>query len=53
MTIAVPLSQSKTFGAGSELLSTEADKLELPDWTNPLLNVSYFLHFFRGEACLP
>jgi len=28
-------------------------ELELPTWTKPLINVSHFVHFFRGETRLP
>ena len=50
MNIAVPVQKSLAFSTSSELLPAD---IELPSWSEPLLNVSHFLHFFRGETRLP
>jgi len=55
MNIAVPTKRSLAFQSGSDLLKTGGgdEGLDLPDWTKPLLNLSHFLHFLRGDASLP
>ena len=53
MTLAIPISKSVDFKNENDLLFPGEDKVQLPEWTEPLLNVSAFLHFFRGEANLP
>ena len=53
MTLAIPISKSVDFKNVNDLLFPGEDKVQLPEWTEPLLNVSAFLHFFRGESNLP
>ena len=54
MNIAVPVQKTQQFTTSEELFkSGESQQVSLPDWTKPIVNVSNFLHFFRGDARLP
>jgi len=47
----VPTEKKITIDSYHELIAKE--KFTLPDWMEPLIRVSYFLHFFRGQMRLP
>lgn len=49
MNIVVPTKRSLSYTSSKDLL----EGLELPDWTTPLLNVSNYLHFLRGDTKMP
>jgi len=57
MTVFVPTSKTDRINSFVDLLPQKDDKknaaITLPDWIRPLIRVSYFLHYFRGEMCLP
>jgi hypothetical protein len=31
----------------------DVNKLSMPEWIEPLIKVSYFMHYFSGEIPLP
>jgi hypothetical protein len=51
MLLMVPTEKKITIDSYHELIAKE--KFTLPDWMEPLIRVSYFLHFFRGQMRLP
>lgn len=57
MLIMVPTERKTPIESQVDLLPKKEDKLTpsftMPEWFDPLLKVSHFLHFFRDEMCLP
>ena len=57
MILMVPTESKLALKSYRDLLPTKEDgvtaSFEMPEWFEPLLKVSYFLHFFRDEMRLP
>ena len=57
MVLMVPTERSLSIKSYQDLLPTKEDgvtpSFSLPDWLEPLIKVSHFLHFFREEIRLP
>jgi len=51
MLLMVPTQKNLTIKSYHDLIPK--GKFELPEWMEPLIRVSYFIHFFRGEMRLP
>ena len=51
LTIMLPTQRDIRINSYKDLL--DLDKISLPEWIEPLIKVSYFMHFFSSETLLP
>jgi hypothetical protein len=48
LTIMLPIGKNVRIDSYKDLI--DSSKLQMPDWMEPLLKVSYFMHYFSSEA---
>lgn len=52
MSLMIPTQRGIEIESEQDLLPKNSG-FSMPDWISPLIKVSFYLHFFRGEISLP